>query len=178
MTVRYLLVVEELRPRQLPGTIRPVSFTILTCPCPKHPPKALRRQKLTIMAMRSLIRLPHAASRSLNAASRSSLLASQNALFAARASHLASKSVLQHTYRRTYTDQATPIPKKRAGFFRWTWRLTKLAALGAVGSLAYQIYDLRNPDDQFEPDPSKKTLVVLGESASTRACSRLALTHD
>lgn len=54
------------------------------------------------------------------------------------------------------------MPKKRAGFLRWTWRFTKLAALGAIGTLGWSIYELRTPDDQFDPDPSKKTLVVLG----------------
>jgi NADH:ubiquinone reductase (non-electrogenic) len=29
---------------------------------------------------------------------------------------------------------------------------------------AYSIYDLRHPEEQYEPDPSKKTLVVLGMS--------------
>lgn len=33
-----------------------------------------------------------------------------------------------------------------------------------LGFSAYGIYLNRNPVDQQEPDPSKKTLVVLGES--------------
>lgn len=28
--------------------------------------------------------------------------------------------------------------------------------------MSYVIYILRTPDDQFNPDPSKKTLVILG----------------
>lgn len=34
--------------------------------------------------------------------------------------------------------------------------------LGGVGALAYNIYDLRHPDEQAKPDPNKKTLVILG----------------
>jgi hypothetical protein len=29
--------------------------------------------------------------------------------------------------------------------------------------MAYTVYDLRHPEDQFEPDPSKQNLVILGE---------------
>jgi len=28
--------------------------------------------------------------------------------------------------------------------------------------MAWLVYDLRNPEDQFEPDPTKKNLVILG----------------
>lgn len=69
--------------------------------------------------------------------------------------------------RRNYADapSATLSPgpeKKRAGFFRWTWRLVQLGALGTVGWIGYEVYMLRRPHEQFDPDPSKKTLVVLG----------------
>lgn len=37
-----------------------------------------------------------------------------------------------------------------------------LSVLGYSGYLVYQIWDLRNPADQVEPDPSKKNLVILG----------------
>lgn len=33
-----------------------------------------------------------------------------------------------------------------------------------TGWLAYSIYDTRFPREQIEPDPSKKTLVILGIS--------------
>ena len=46
---------------------------------------------------------------------------------------------------------------------RWAWRLTYLSALAGVGYVGYGIYESRNPVDQPPPDPSKKTLVVLGE---------------
>lgn len=69
--------------------------------------------------------------------------------------------------RRTYADAApaptpAPKPKKKFRFLRWTWRLTLLTGAGLTGMLAYSIYELRHPIEQIEPDPSKKTLVVLG----------------
>lgn len=69
--------------------------------------------------------------------------------------------------RRTYADAApaptpTPKPKKKFRFLRWAWRLTWLTGVGLTGMLAYSIYELRHPIDQIEPDPSKKTLVILG----------------
>lgn len=73
-----------------------------------------------------------------------------------------SRGKLQQSFRRSYADGPPPKPRRRAGFFRWTWRLTYLSALGGVGYLGYTIYLLRTPQEQFEPDPSKKTLVILG----------------
>ncbi|KAI9651814.1 MAG: NADH:ubiquinone oxidoreductase [Alyxoria varia] len=72
--------------------------------------------------------------------------------------------------RRTYADEAPnpqPAagelpPKKRAGFLRWTWRLIKLAGVGGVAYFCYATYVFRNPNEQVDPDSSKKTLVVLG----------------
>lgn len=43
------------------------------------------------------------------------------------------------------------------------WRLTLLTGVGLAGNMAYSIYNLRHPAEQFEPDPSKKTLVILGK---------------
>lgn len=72
-------------------------------------------------------------------------------------------------FRRAYSDQAALPPppqpkKKRFRFFRWTYRLTMLGLLGSAGYLGYSIYLLRHPEEQIEPDPSKKTLVILGQS--------------
>lgn len=78
------------------------------------------------------------------------------------------RSQLQQSFRRSYADAPeaklspqTP-PKRRFRIFRWLWRLTYLSTLGFAGWVAYQIWYLRNPSEQFEPDPKKKTLVVLG----------------
>lgn len=73
-----------------------------------------------------------------------------------------SRLKLQQSFRRSYADRLPPTPRRRAGFFRWTWRLIYLSAIGGVGYLGYTIYLLRTPQEQFEPDPSKKTLVILG----------------
>ncbi|KAJ5226208.1 External alternative NADH-ubiquinone oxidoreductase [Penicillium chermesinum] len=75
------------------------------------------------------------------------------------------RSVQSRVARRGYADAApspAPKPKKRFRVLRWAWRLTWMTSLGLAGVLAYSIYDLRHPVDQIEPDPSKKTLVVLG----------------
>lgn len=37
-----------------------------------------------------------------------------------------------------------------------------MSVIGGAAYLAYVVYDLRTPPDQFEPDPTKKTLVILG----------------
>ena len=74
------------------------------------------------------------------------------------------KTQLQQTFRRSYADSVSLVTKRRGrGFFRWTWRLTYVSAIGGVGYLAYNIYLLRSPSEQYNPDPSKKTLVVLGK---------------
>lgn len=77
-------------------------------------------------------------------------------------------------FRRSYADVASapaPKPKKKFRFVRILYRLTQLAILAGVGGLAYNIYDLRHPHEQLPPDPSKKTLVILGKLV---LCSRLA----
>ncbi|OKL55921.1 External alternative NADH-ubiquinone oxidoreductase, mitochondrial [Talaromyces atroroseus] len=77
---------------------------------------------------------------------------------------LLSQRSFSSSSRRSYASESTPPQpkKKRAGFFRWTYRLTLLSALGFTGYLGYGIYLLRHPAEQIEPDPSKKTLVILG----------------
>ncbi|MCJ1478850.1 NADH:ubiquinone oxidoreductase [Lambiella insularis] len=74
-----------------------------------------------------------------------------------------SRTILQQSFRRSYADTVSPVTKRRGrGFFRWTWRLTYLSTIGGIGYLGYTIYLLRTPQEQFDPDPSKKTLVILG----------------
>ena len=69
---------------------------------------------------------------------------------------------VQRVARRSYADAAPAPNPKKFRFLRWTWRLTLLSGAGLTGMLAYSIYDQRNPIEQVQPDPSKKTLVVLG----------------
>ena len=117
------------------------------------------------MATRSMIQLP--------SLSRQSIATSQ--VLRAKPLRPLTQS-LTPIARRGYADAApspspspspAPKPKKRFRFLRWAWRLTWLTGLGLTGAMAYSIYELRHPEEQFEPDPSKKTLVILGMTMST-----------
>lgn len=81
----------------------------------------------------------------------------------AAASKLAASS--RFAFRRAYSEEA-PKPKPKPGklrrTFRWIWRLTYLSVGGAIGYTIYTIYQDRNPEEQYEQDPTKKTLVILG----------------
>lgn len=70
----------------------------------------------------------------------------------------------QIALRQSVRHQSTAGPKpKRFRLLRWTWRLTQLSVIAGLGYVGYGIYETRNPADQAPPDPTKKTLVVLGE---------------
>ncbi|KAH8704093.1 alternative NADH-dehydrogenase [Talaromyces proteolyticus] len=117
--------------------------------------RATMQQPLASASRRSLAR-----SRLLSTTTRSSPLSSALANRTARTTSLA-----QTSFRRAFADAAAPPPapkRKRFRFFRWAYRLTLLSGLGLTGYLAYSIYVLRHPEEQLEPDPSKKTLVILG----------------
>ncbi|PGH06754.1 NADH dehydrogenase [Blastomyces parvus] len=80
-----------------------------------------------------------------------------------------SKPVLQRSFQRAYAaapapppPSQQPKPKRRFRIFRWMYRLTLLSLLAGASALGYSVYLLRNPDEQIQPDPSKKTLVILG----------------
>ena len=60
--------------------------------------------------------------------------------------------------------QSQVKPRKRFRFLRWTFRLAYSAMLLGIGYVGYTIYLSRSPAEQLEPDPNKKTLVVLGTS--------------
>jgi len=72
---------------------------------------------------------------------------------------------------RGYADKApsaslSPQPVKKRSIFRttlrWTWRLMYISAIGGLAWVGYGIFEMRHPPDQLPPDPSKKTLVILG----------------
>ena len=98
-----------------------------------------------------------------------SSLSTLSTLRTARPSFISSPQ-LQLSFRRAYADaptanlSPTPKPKKRFRFFRFLWRATYLSTLGGLAYLTYTIYDAKHPPDQIDPDPSKKTLVILGRS--------------
>ncbi|KAI9795428.1 MAG: NADH:ubiquinone oxidoreductase [Piccolia ochrophora] len=76
-----------------------------------------------------------------------------------------SRSLLQTSIRRAYADQAAPAKKSKGTFrfiLRWLWRAVYVGAIGGTALVAYQIYSLRYPNEQFDPAPDKKTLVILG----------------
>lgn len=104
--------------------------------------------------------------RSTVAARRSLATSSHGLLSAARVSPRTTldKTRLRQSFRRAYADVA-PVEKKPRRFrvLKWLWRLTYLSAIGGAGYLAYGVYELRHPDNQLEPDPSKKNLVILGK---------------
>lgn len=58
--------------------------------------------------------------------------------------------------------QASKSSKKRFPFWKTLWRLTYGTALLGTAWTAYSIYETRHPAEQPLPDPSKKTLVILG----------------
>ncbi|KAH6849835.1 hypothetical protein B0I37DRAFT_403777 [Chaetomium sp. MPI-CAGE-AT-0009] len=68
-------------------------------------------------------------------------------------------------FRRGVSSDAGPAkPPKKSRFrvLRWTWRLGYLSAIAGIGYIGYGVYEDRHPEPQVEPDPSKKTLVILG----------------
>lgn len=105
-------------------------------------------------------------------------------LNATRTTRSKQRPLLQQAWKRTYADQKPisgqapqvklspdPQPKRRFKVFKTLWRITYISVLGGLGYLAYTIYDLQTPSQQMDPDPSKKTLVILG--APTDTYSRL-----
>ncbi|KAJ5835202.1 FAD-dependent pyridine nucleotide-disulfide oxidoreductase [Penicillium robsamsonii] len=101
----------------------------------------------------------------LSSMTRRSMSTSQLALHAKPMRSTKVSQSVSRIARRSYADAApspAPKPKKRFRALRWAWRLTWLSAIGLTGTVAYSILELRQPPDQSPPDPSKKTLVILG----------------
>lgn len=85
-------------------------------------------------------------------------------------------------FRRQLSDAPSPLPTppKKPGkirrTLRWTWRITYLSLLGTIAYVSYEVWESKHPENQVTPDPSKKTLVILGKPASTPVyCSTLVL---
>lgn len=76
-------------------------------------------------------------------------------------------------FRRGYADAAPVQPPKKARFrkLRWAWRFGYLSAIAGIAYMGYGVYQDRHPEDQVEPDPTKKTLVILGKPAMASNCN-------
>ncbi|KAF2197969.1 FAD/NAD(P)-binding domain-containing protein [Delitschia confertaspora ATCC 74209] len=100
----------------------------------------------------------------LQQAGRRTYVTSKPSLIASRARWtprpVSSQIALRQSIRRASSE--APKPKKRFSVLKWTWRATYLSALATLGYVGFGIWEMRNPEDQPEPDPSKKTLVILG----------------
>ncbi|KAI9742092.1 MAG: NADH:ubiquinone oxidoreductase [Cirrosporium novae-zelandiae] len=88
----------------------------------------------------------------------------------------------QQSLCRSYADSAalkpTPKPKKRFRTLRWMWRLTYISALGGIAYAGYGVYLSRHPVHQLDPDPSKKTLVILGTGWGSTSLLKKLNTED
>ncbi len=76
------------------------------------------------------------------------------------------QALVARQFRHGYASEAAPVPppkKPRFRKLRWTWRLSYLATIAGLVYLGYGIYLERHPEPQVEPDPTKKTLVILGK---------------
>lgn len=82
----------------------------------------------------------------------------------AQVPRLSVQQMARRGYAEVSPETQRKIKRRGWGFFRWTWRLTYLSALGGLVWVGYGIYQGRTPADQDQPDPTKKTLVVLGMS--------------
>lgn len=116
------------------------------------------RQSIRLASHKAPLLSNTIAQRSLTTSQRSANLLNFSALIRPSFARLP----LQQSFRRAYADTLPNKVRRKSGFFRWTWRFMYLSALGGIGWLSYSIYQLRTPNEQFEPDPSKKTLVILG----------------
>ncbi|KAF2743382.1 alternative NADH-dehydrogenase [Sporormia fimetaria CBS 119925] len=118
-------------------------------------------------SMRPLAASARLVSQQLPLAARRSYQTSQTSLLASRARWASRPVSHQIALRQSVRQQSTgatppPKPKKRFRMLRWTWRAMYLSAIGGIAYVGYNIWEMRNPHDQPNPDPSKKTLVILG----------------
>ena len=118
--------------------------------------------------VKTLVKL-QSSSIGLKGAARGLSTSSQRPLARVRSnSHNLLSSTYASSFRRSYaelkpTAPSTPIAKvRRFRTLRYLWRITYLSALGGIVYLGYGVWDLRNPEDQFEQDPNKQNLVILG----------------
>src|SRR5271155_4607672 len=107
------------------------------------------------LTARAMMRLPASSIGFSTAARRSFATSSQPFLTRTRPNSgiLLDKSKLQQNFRRMYADTAPAKKPRRFRLFRYLWRIIYLSAIAGTAYLAYGVYELRHPEDQFEPDP-------------------------
>lgn len=59
--------------------------------------------------------------------------------------------------------------KAKKGFFKRLRRITGYTSVAALATASYFVYDANHPPEQLQPDPSKKTIVVLGSGWGSTA---------
>ncbi|KAI1861163.1 hypothetical protein JX265_009782 [Neoarthrinium moseri] len=126
--------------------------------------RALTRLAGPQLAPRAQMQVPAARAASRIASITTTSSARKFAAPSARLPRTQQSQILSRQFRRTYADSApaAPVKKRKVRVFRWLWRLTYLSVLGSIGYVVYDGYVARHPEDQFVPDPNKKTLVILG----------------
>lgn len=91
----------------------------------------------------------------------------QRALLASRrpVSQALVRSSWQQVRKQSTTEALKSVPRRGGfrSFLRWTWRVTYITIIAGVVYTGYEVWQSKHPNDQFDPDPSKKTLVVLGK---------------
>jgi NADH:ubiquinone reductase (non-electrogenic) len=93
------------------------------------------------------------------------LLQASQRIVGVRPTFSRTQSLVSTQFRRAASTDAGPAPKKkRFRTLRWIWRLTYLSFLGGLVYVGYRVYEDRHLEPQTEPDPNKKTLVILGTS--------------
>ncbi|CAG8957195.1 hypothetical protein HYFRA_00009396 [Hymenoscyphus fraxineus] len=128
--------------------------------------RAMARLTLPVSTSTSSIGLNIARNNASNAMRRNFAASASPRSFVTRARPILSNQNcdLQKSFRRAYADVA-PAPAKnpkRFRYFKFLWRVTYLSMIAGVAYLGYGVWELRHPEEQFEPDPNKKNLVILG----------------
>ncbi|KAI1464990.1 FAD/NAD(P)-binding domain-containing protein [Daldinia caldariorum] len=116
-------------------------------------------------SLRALSRLTSPASRQLSVPTARFVTTSYPRQLNSVVARTRTRTVLSPQLVRSYADAAparTKKPSKIRTTIKWTWRFIYLSLLGVVGAVIYDGYLDRHPEDQFVPDPQKKTLVILG----------------
>lgn len=138
-----------------PSLQHPLPFSSVESFDPRHSMPHASAMRPIAASGRTLLGARQVANRSFTMAHKQPLASRAN---------LTRSQQLRSSFRRSYADSA-PAPKPKKSRFRglkWVWRATYLSTIAGVAWVAYGIIDTKNPADQPPPDPSKKTLVVLG----------------